>query len=444
MHSRTTPRLRLLLIVTVALLLVLAAITAGLMAAGLLPTPSFLARRPGPTPIPADTREGRWQQDIDYLAEQLPYLHANAYFKTHRETFQQQAADLRAAVPTSTDAQIGVGMMRLVASIGDGHTRTLPHWSINFRMFPVRAYWFSDGLYVVAAAPEFTQTLGAKITRIGQTEIQVAFEAVRPLVSADNEQEVLNNSPLYLATPEILNGLGILPETERGAFTFEPTNGEAFTLELPAVAYEDYPSYVTLYDQAGAQRPLYERDRDKFYWYEYLPDSQTLFVKYNVCDDMPGKPFSEFVKEMFAVVDNQPVQRLILDLRHNGGGNEGVLSPFIDAILARPALNAADKFFVFIGRETFSSAMQNAITLNNRTNATLVGEPTGGKPNHYGEVRQFRLPNSGLRVQYSTRYWVTVRDSDPPSVAPEIEAAPNIADMLAGRDPALVAALNSR
>jgi C-terminal processing protease CtpA/Prc len=147
------------------------------------------------------------------------------------------------------------------------------------------------------------------------------------------------------------------------------------------------------------------------------------------------------VEEVFSLIDQHEGARLVLDLRFNGGGNEAVLTPFIKAIQARPSLNTSDRLFVIIGRGTYSSALQNAITLGNETNAVLVGEPTGGKPNHYGEVRRFKLPNVGLLVQYSTRYWLNDPKSDPPTLKPDLPAQVTFADLLAGGDPALEAAL---
>jgi len=37
--------------------------------------------------------------------------------------------------------------------------------------------------------------------------------------------------------------------------------------------------------------------------------------------------------------------------------------------------------------------------------AILVGEPTGNKPNHYGQQQNFELPNSRLMVHYSTKHF---------------------------------------
>jgi C-terminal processing protease CtpA/Prc len=145
--------------------------------------------------------------------------------------------------------------------------------------------------------------------------------------------------------------------------------------------------------------------------------------------------------EVFDLVDRDPSTRLVLDVRFNGGGNEAILAPFIDAIKARQSLNTKGRLFVIIGRGTYSSALQNAITLRQETNAILVGEPTGGKPNHYGEVRRFRLPNVGLQIQYSTRYWLNYPGSDPLNLEPDMTTGVTLDDLLAGRDPALESAL---
>ncbi|WAC40145.1 S41 family peptidase [Pedobacter sp. SL55] len=94
----------------------------------------------------------------------------------------------------------------------------------------------------------------------------------------------------------------------------------------------------------------------------------------------------------------------MVDLRENNGGNSGVLRPFIDSI-KNSYLNKNGKLFVLIGKKTFSYALMNAVTLKRNTSAILVGEPTSGNINHFGEVRGFSLPRTGIVIGYSTKYW---------------------------------------
>ena len=58
----------------------------------------------------------------------------------------------------------------------------------------------------------------------------------------------------------------------------------------------------------------------------------------------------------------------------------------------------------------------------------------------YGEVLTFTLPNSGLSITYSTRYFRT-QDQDTPSLLPDVAVTISAADFFAGRDPVLDAVL---
>ena len=52
------------------------------------------------------------------------------------------------------------------------------------------------------------------------------------------------------------------------------------------------------------------------------------------------------------------------------------------------------------------------------------------------------LPNSKLKVQYSTQYVRQIHDADPLSLDPDIFVPYSLNDFLAGRDPVLEAALH--
>ena len=77
--------------------------------------------------------------------------------------------------------------------------------------------------------------------------------------------------------------------------------------------------------------------------------------------------------------------------------------------------------------------MVNAIDFRKQTNAILVGEPIGERPNSYSENDEMTLPNSRLVVSYSTRYYQFV-DEDVPAVLPDERIDPSWADFRAGGD----------
>jgi len=395
----------------------------------------------GPTrpPAPAPTREGRWRQDLHYLAENLPRLHKNLFFKTSREKWQQTARALEQALPGLQDHEIVVGLMRLVARVGDAHTAL--SWPLK-RSYPIGLYWFSDGIYVLRTTRPYEQALRCRLIRIGPADVGEACAAVRELIPHENDISFRSAAPRFLEVPEILEALGYVADMERAPFTFADSSGQPFTLELSPLkeGSNSRQEWVRALSSAGVSRPMYLTN-DADYWFQYLEDSGTLYCQYNSCRNTPDKPFAAFARQVLAFADDHPVDRFVLDLRRNGGGDSQVAEPLIRGLAQREKINRKGHLFVLIGRDTFSSAMLNAVELRRKTQAIFVGEPTGQKPNSYGELRTFKLPNSGITVSYSTKYF-RVLDDDPPSFMPDVPVSETSADYFAGRDPVLEAALN--
>jgi uncharacterized protein (TIGR03437 family) len=127
-------------------------------------------------------------------------------------------------------------------------------------------------------------------------------------------------------------------------------------------------------------------------------------------------------------------------LRNNSGGNSAVLNPFLTSRSARGTKVSAVKPVVIIGRRTSSSAILNAISIRQGGPVTLVGEPSGGSPNSYGEIQTLTLPNSQLVVNYSTRYFSFPGYPAGPLI-PDVAVPFYAGDWFARHDPFLAAVL---
>src|SRR5262249_21776527 len=152
------------------------------------------------------------------------------------------------------------------------------------------------------------------------------------------------------------------------------------------------------------------------------------YLCYNQCDG--AADFEKLCERMWARFDAEHAARLIVDLRNNGGGNSLVAEPLFRGIAARRQLrHPQPNVMVLIGPGTYSSAMMNAVDLRKRCGAVLIGQPTGGKPQSYGEIKFFDLPYSRLRVSYSTRFF-RLLDEDTPSLVPDVMIEPTIDDFV--------------
>jgi hypothetical protein len=131
---------------------------------------------------------------------------------------------------------------------------------------------------------------------------------------------------------------------------------------------------------------------------------------------------------------------MIVDLRLNSGGNSQVIEPLIKGLKARQSLMARGHLFALIGRSAFSSGLLAAFKFRHDLHAILIGEPSGEKPNSYGEVKAIALPNSKIDIHCSTKFF-RIMTGDPPNFPPDVTVGRTLAEALAGKDPVLDAAL---
>jgi C-terminal processing protease CtpA/Prc len=166
-----------------------------------------------------------------------------------------------------------------------------------------------------------------------------------------------------------------------------------------------------------------------------IPDTKTVYLNLKVYPD--SSTFKRVSKEMFDLIDAGGAKRLIIDLRQSNGGDFFKFrSHILDGLKSRSAFRLPNSIFIVIGRGTISAAMVNAIETRDQLRAILVGEPTGSKPNSYSENDSLTLPNSKLKVSYSTKFY-KLQTQETASLEPDKRIESSWELYTAGRDPAI-------
>ncbi len=379
-----------------------------------------------------DSSDSLWIADLEVFEEELPARHKNLFFKMTPEDFAARVRELRERLPGLEPYERVISLMKIVASVGDSHTMINADYSGLFRKLPVLTEWFSDGLYVMTTVPEYGDFLGERVVRVGNADVEELLDALEAVIPHENYPQLMQRAPLYMMIPEVLAALGVADSPDSVGFSFE----SGTSVKFPAMSALSRFNWTSVQDSLRCETPLYLQNPDSSYWHAYLEDEGTLYVQYRRCSEMKGRPFFDFTREVLALIDEKDVAKLVFDMRLNGGGNSALATPLIDGIAGRESINKRGSLFVVVGRETYSSAILNALEFRSKTDAIFVGRPTGGKPNHYGEVRFFPLPNSRIIVTYSTKYFAG-SDEDAQSFMPDMEVENSFDDYSSCRDPVM-------
>ncbi|MDD3653917.1 MAG: peptidase S41 [Desulfotomaculaceae bacterium] len=382
---------------------------------------------PSTKPYLAEDRNSRWVNDITYLEKTLPQVHKNLFFHLSEEEFHSRLAELKDKIPGYTDEQIEIALSVILAGIGDTHTGS--SISSEYR-YPLEFYWFAEGIYVTSTNKEYAALQDARVITLNGRKIEEVANKLRPVLGAANESWFKTQIIYYLPLPGVLQYFGVSTSDEIELMVVL-ANGKEKSVKLKPVSYKEYVPA----ERPDAPVPLYLSHPYENYWYEYLEKEKTVYLNYNSCRQMRERPFEIFAGEFWDFVESNEVEKLVLDIRDNRGGSSSILEPLIKEV-KNSTFNQPGKLYVIIGRDTFSSAILNAVRLKKETNAYFVGEATGGEPNHYGEVKQFQLPNSEKPIRYSTKYFKWV-DEDINTLEPDQVIEETFAAYREGTDPVM-------
>lgn len=399
-----------------------------------------------------------WREDLTFLKDKLEEMHPNAWYRLPKERWMESWREIYYQAPVLTDNQMYARIMRLVADLGDGHTRARPFDpSIGYTsMFPIRTYLFTDGLYIVSATRKYAHLVGTKVLRYGSLSAEEAFELAGRNYSWDNEFTRLEKAPYMLMFPRFLKAVGIIDELNRLPLVLESEKGEQIKEEViddgsvsPRWRNGSWfnnsfglsiTDAVTGNDATSTPLPLALKDMDNAFWFEYLPEHKTLYFQFNTVrrTNETGEQFAALCDRMFAEADRRKPEKFIIDLRWNSGGNNMLLLPLVNGIIKRDHINRTGTLFAILGRRTFSAAMSCTGRLEYRTNVVFVGEPSGSLPNQYGDAPRVELPHSKLNVSISSVWWMNTHALDRRElIAPQIPVQWSYEDFAQRRDPVM-------
>jgi hypothetical protein len=388
-----------------------------------------------------------WSADLDYFIDLIERRHPHPFHAVDEDEWRAATEAVRQQLPELTDLQVVGKFMRLAGMIGDGHTSVYPPMQgpLAFHMTPIWPYAFGDDWRIIAAADGFEELVGTRIVAVEGVPIVEAARQLAEHLPADNSMTPKWVVNVALQFAEISQAIFGKNNSQGITFELEDESGMRRTVRLPGGQVDRNPmaAWVPAHWSSlqSAERPLWLQNVDAAHWYTTVDDLDLVYAQINQIRNGDTQSLQDFGRELRERMADGGYSHLVLDLRHNNGGNGYLNWPFVRELVRTDALDHPDRLFVITGRRTFSAAMLLSSMIEFHTDAIFVGEPTGSSPQFYGEDTHFRLPYSGLAGSISSRWFQNrfIADDERPWIGPDIVAELTLDDLRKGRDPALEA-----
>ncbi|KYG29560.1 S41 family peptidase [Alkalihalobacillus trypoxylicola] len=253
------------------------------------------------------------KEDLQELINILIEVHPDPKRNIGDSEWNRLVKDLQDSIkePRTKD-EFMIELMSFIQNIGDAHTYLLPKEIHDEKIFPVKIEMLKEGL-VVSDTFDHQLKKGDLIVNIGDLELEQLTNHMEKIVAAENQywKQVmignLLNFEFVLDYLKVLKNGKVAVRVER--------EGEFLDIEVELIEFETFQNLVMKQNKSFDWKLLSHDDIR----YGYFKLNQCLW------NDEYRNELASFFKE----VDNQSIERIILDLRDNGGGDSRVINEFI-------------------------------------------------------------------------------------------------------------------
>jgi hypothetical protein len=402
------------------------------------------------------------KKDFQVLRDSLQNIHAGLYrYKTQPEMNGIFDDAYRQLDHPMTETDFFAIVSNLVSNIEDGHTECfLPKDFIEsmvstIKIFPIQIKFIGEKAYVPCDTKEFSA--GTEIVSIDGKPVNAIRKQLFAHLSSDGTIETekyvkINDghdpfSYLYFVVYGGKPDFRVGYKTSSGQFEEKVLSAQLFNnMECPPVRAE-INKYLSLDYQAGNVAVM------------------TIKTFANEFMERTKENFENFLAASFKELKEKKINKLIIDLRENGGGEDtnGLLfyrylsnKPFRyyaslnttkHVVTDHPNLNVQQpeennfkgKVEFLIGGKSFSGAAEFSAIAKSNQRGLFIGEETAG--GYYGNTSgskiALELPNTRIRVNIPiTKYVMAVKRSKykDRGILPDHTVVPTITDYLQHKD----------
>ncbi|HEU0064895.1 MAG TPA: hypothetical protein VFQ58_07680 [Flavisolibacter sp.] len=354
-----------------------------------------------------------WSQDIDTLMSLIKREHYIYRTQPLPEIMIKKSIELKKYIAQYSDERMLGELEKLNFYVHDGHSYILPlSEKVLAYYMPLQFYIFKDGVYIIDAEDPYNYLIGAQVISINGIAVNKLIRDMNGYIHQDNQFTVKWFAPSILRFRGVYESYGLTAGSKNISVEVQErskTSKSIIKLNfIPASQFHGIPKLQPSHLKNHNTVPLYLSNVSDNFWFKSLYEKRVLYFQFNQVENKENETLASFSKTLDDTLKQNEPQLLLIDVRHNNGGNLNLLDPLVTVIKNFEKNNPKSKIIVITGRNTFSAAQVFISLINKETHAEFAGEPSSSKPNFVGEGNYIRLPWSAAMGSISNKYHETI------------------------------------
>lgn len=320
-------------------------------------------------------------KDILNLIEER---HIDMYFNISKEELDRYIDEIIEMYDINDDYSLYYYtnmIIKKIFGIYDSHTKLL--FEKGDFYLPVRLKYINNKLYIIRTTKETKTLLYSEVKKIENIDINIIIEEIKSIVASSTEEYITSQIELFL-----INGYKIksLPSIDSKLDEFN------FTVNMDEKIID-----MKLTKDEGYLLPVNKPKEN--YSYELKDDK--IIIVYNKCREEYDGQMIEFVNKIESESKKFGIEKFIIDIRGNQGGNSEIINPLIEFLKDKKTVTLVDEY-------VFSGGRFAILDLKN-INSKFVGTGIGTQLNCFGNAPitkydNFIIPISNKYFYMDTSY----------------------------------------
>ncbi|MGI9652046.1 S41 family peptidase [Chryseobacterium sp. RLHN22] len=388
-------------------------------------------------------------QDVDFIKEKILNAHVSPFTEISKEEFEKKYTYIRNSLKDGmTQRDFYYLAKPLIVTLNDEHS-SMSDFCVtdsikkNNKVLPLKFKYENEKMILTEDYSDKNLKTGDEVVALNSIPIKEILENCAKNIPGTKEERI------SIAVDRFWAVISKYCYFFKDDYLFEFKSGMKTTIKSLSIQ--------ELQKKDAEKKASSQNKNSGPLEYKKIQNSAYLSVNtFNEGRSFPLKEWKQKLDSIFMQIKNDNVEKLVIDVSNNSGGNSAIANLLIDYFSDKPYKSYQGKFkksqeysdflkgmgktdlqyekirngdyysirsrnikpsenknrfkgktYVVVGKNTFSSAMMFGVMVLDNKLAEVVGEiPSKGHPNHFGELISFQTPHTKLDFLFGVKEWI--------------------------------------